>query len=147
MESTVIQDVQRHIKEDERQYNNIKTYIPLPNDPTKVNNNKFNKIIEIFDEKILIKSKVREKLVTQNLITPFFYKKPIIHITGISWGTLAISSVNYDTWKSSELKKLRNVWEAILITSADLGLKFKRVVCRAKDKNKIKAYKQKTISL
>ena len=42
----VIEEVKLYIKEAERQLNNTKTYRPLPNDPTKVNNGAVNKSIK-----------------------------------------------------------------------------------------------------
>lgn len=68
-ERTVIQDVQQYIKEAERQYNNIKNYMPLPNDLTKVINKKVDKTIEkenirISEKDNLIKDKEGEYLLT-----------------------------------------------------------------------------------
>ena len=42
----VTQDTKHYIKEAERQLNNTKNYRPLPNDPTKTNNDTVNKIIK-----------------------------------------------------------------------------------------------------
>ena len=40
-----MQGIQRYIKEAERELNNIENQRPLPNDPTKTNNDTFNKTI------------------------------------------------------------------------------------------------------
>ena len=62
----VIQDVKLYIKLAERQLNNIQNYIPLPKDPTKINNFIVDKTIKRFQNHDLIEDKVAETLITQN---------------------------------------------------------------------------------
>ena len=45
----VILDVKLYIKEVERHLNCTENYRPLPNDPTKINNDTVNKAIQTFD--------------------------------------------------------------------------------------------------
>ena len=53
----VTQDVKQYITEAERQLNNAKNYRPLPNHPTKINNDTVNKTIKRFQKEHLIKTK------------------------------------------------------------------------------------------
>ena len=79
----VIQDVKLCIKEAERQLNNTKIYRPLPNNPTKANNDTVKKVIKRFQKEHLIKNKIAEGLITRNPRTPQFYTKPKIDKEGI----------------------------------------------------------------
>lgn len=63
----VIQDVQQNIKEAGRQLNNIRNYRQLPNDPTKMNNDTVNKTFKRFENEHLIKDKVAERLIIENV--------------------------------------------------------------------------------
>lgn len=63
----VIQDVQQNIKEAGRQLNNIRNYRLLPNDPTKMNNDTVNKTFKKFENEHLIKDKVAERLIIENV--------------------------------------------------------------------------------
>ena len=63
----VIQDVQQNIKEAGRQLNNIRNYGQLPNDPTKMNNDTVNKTFKRFENEHLIKDKVAERLIIENV--------------------------------------------------------------------------------
>ena len=97
----VIQDVKLYIKEAERQLNNTENYRPLPNDPTKTNNDRVNKTIKRFQKEHLTKDKVAEGLITRNPRTPRFYTKPKNRKEGIP-GRPVISSVNCHSSKISE---------------------------------------------
>ena len=97
----VNQDVKQNIKEAERQLNNTENYRPLPNDPTKLNNDTVNKTIKRFQKEHLIKDKVLRGLITQNPRTPCVYTKPKICKEGIL-GRPVISSVNCHSSKISE---------------------------------------------
>ena len=97
----VLQDVKLYIKEAERQLNNTVNYRPLPNDPTKINNDTVNKTIKEFQKERLIKDRVAEALITQNPRTPRFCTKPKIHKEEIP-GRSVITSVNCH-------KKLKNI--------------------------------------
>ena len=98
----VIQDVKLYVKEAERQLNDTENYRPLPNDPTKINNDTANKTIKRFQKKKhLIKDRVPEGLITQNPRTSHFYTKPKIHREGIP-GRPVISWVNCHSSKISE---------------------------------------------
>ena len=97
--ATVIQDVKQYIKEAERQLNNTENHRPLPNDPTKINNDTVNKTIKRFRKEHLLEE-VAEGLIALNLRTPSSYAKPKIHKEGIP-GRPVISSVNCHSSKIS----------------------------------------------
>ena len=94
----VNQDVIEYIKEAERQLNNVKNYIPLPNDATKISNDTINKTIKRFQKEHLIKDKVADGIITQ---TQEQHKSLKIHKEGII-GRPVISSVNCYSAKISE---------------------------------------------
>ena len=96
--AVVIQDVIEYIKEAEGQLNNVKNYVPLPNDATKINNDTISKTIKRFQKEHLIKDKVADGLITQ---TQEQNKSLKIHKEGII-GRPVISSVNCYSAKISE---------------------------------------------
>ena len=77
-----MQGIQRYIKEAERELNNIENQRPLPNDPTKTNNDTVNKTTKRFEKEDLMKDKVAEGLITKNSRTLRFQQKPKIYKEG-----------------------------------------------------------------
>ena len=109
----VIQDVKLYIKEAERQLNNTENYRPIPNDPTKINNDTVNKTIKRFRKEHLIKDKVAEGLITQNPATPFLYKAQNLH--------------KRNSWKTSENATKKTIATKVTTTFLALNLTLKNL--------------------